>query len=279
MLSRSQKREFKEDGYLVLENAVDESLISEAKETIWDSIPEDRDDPEALRNGGYKGDDNIPAGEEPFESIKQSLYEYAVELVGEDDAVLPSHDMPILLNYPSEFRLSKYHHRRRRENHDNGHPPHIDGYGYAFKSPEYDSTYRHFTLGTAVYFDDVVPGGGGFTVWPGTHWIAADFFEDHDVDSLGWEGKLPAIDDDGGWDYSRPLSNQVMCEEIDGDAGTVVLYHHSIVHSNGINQSDNLRMAGFMRFKQENPVEPVRDALTNPWKHWNGMDEIDVEFE
>lgn len=262
MLDQEQRREFGQQGYLVLEDAIDQELIEEGRELIWNEIPESPDNPEELVGVGSRTPD-VPT-EEPFMTIKRQLFEFGAELVGDSLVAPDSPHMQLALRYPRELRLSE--HLDRKPTHG-----HLDGFGPGYKKT---GQYSSWMVAGVVYFDDVVSGGGGFTVWPGTHWVAADYFSNHALNTPGYGGPLPAIDDDGGWDRNHTISDQVRSRELNYDAGTVILWHNKIYHTTGVNQSENIRMAGITRFSREDQDEIYEDAADKPLKYWDGVPEI-----
>lgn len=261
MLTDSQRREFGRQGYLVVEDAIDNDLVNQGQELIWDEVPEHPDDTEALVGVGSRVPD-VPS-EEPFMTIKQKLYEYAADLVGQHLVAPEDPSMQLALRYPGDLRLSAHVDRKP----DHGH---LDGYGPGFKeSGEYSS----WQVAAVVYFDDVVEGGGGFTVWPGSHWIAADYFSEHALNAPGYGGSLPAIDDDGGWDSDHTIDDQLRSRELNYDAGTIILWHNKLYHTSGVNQSENVRMAGIMRFSRNDQEQIYEDAADQPLKYWENIPE------
>ena len=263
MLSEHLKRRFVRDGYLLVEDALDEELVAEGRDLLAAELPEDLDDPEALVGVGSRSPS--PDADEPFTTVNERLYEYAAELAGDALVAPDGPGMQFALRYPREVRLGAHHDRTPSFGH-------LDGYG-----PNYKETGEHggFTVGAVAYFDDVVERGGGFTVWPGSHWVAADYYAEHSFESPGYHGQLPAIDDDGGWDYSRRFDQQARSRELAGDAGSVVLWHNKMVHTAGVNQSPNVRMAGIQRFSREDYEEIKEDAADKPFEYWDGLADVD----
>jgi ectoine hydroxylase-related dioxygenase (phytanoyl-CoA dioxygenase family) len=263
MLSEQQRRRFKRDGYLVVTDALDDDLVEEGRETLAAAVPEDIDDPDDVVGEGGRSPE--PDATAPFGAINDRLYDYATALVG-DELVAPdvSH-LQFALRYPRDLRLGAHHDRTPSFGH-------LDAYGPGFRD---EGEYGGFTVGATVYFDDVVERGGGFTVWPGSHWVAADYYADHSVESPGYHGHLPAIDDDGGWDYTRRLDEQARSHEIAAPGGSVILWHNKLTHAAGVNQSPNVRIAGIQRFSRHDHDEIKRDAADKPFKYWPALEEVE----
>ena len=263
MLSDQQRRQFVRDGYLVIEDGIDQDLVEAAFEKIAAAIPEDVDDPDQVRGVGFRSPD-VDAPEE-MEVINDRLYAYARELVGEQ-LQEPGPSPMLKLEYPKELRLSTHLDRRP-------HTGHLDGFGPGFKRT---GQYTGFAIAGNVYFDDVPERGGGFTVWPGSHWVAADYFSEYALNTPGQGGQLPAIDDDGGWNRSSSISDQLRSKELNAPAGTVTLWHNKLTHTAGVNQSDRIRMAGITRMSRQDHDEILEDAADKPFKYWEGVDDLDV---
>lgn len=287
MFDAEQMRQFKRQGYLVLEDAIEQSVIDEAHSLVWDELPVSPDSSvEEMAEHGYG---NIPEVQknEPFFKIRKTLFDYAEALVGKDslvpkDEIDIPYDLHILVNYPQDGRWTNTH-LRRMTNYSNGAPGgHIDGYGINFKDKELDRTFRYWTIAAAVYLTRVDMGGGGFTVFPGSHWIAQKYYQEHTVESPGWMGALPAIDDSdsgGDWQYDKYLHDQLRSKEITGPPGTVTFYHQRLLHGRSLNQRDIPRVAAFTRYAHENGESIMRDAPANIWKYWEAMDDIEVDLE
>lgn len=264
MLSPDQKREFVRDGVLVIESELDADLVDEARTLLWDELPENSNaNHETLIGIGSRSPD-IPA-DEPFTELNRQLYEYASDLAGEEIPPPDGPNMQLAFRYPREFRLGEHYDRIPSFGH-------LDGYGPRFKQ---EGEYGGFTVGAVIYFDDVVDRGGGFTVWPGSHWIAANYFEDHHYHAPGYHGRLPAIQEDGGWDYANHFDVQARSREIAAPAGSIILWHNKLMHSSGVNQSENIRMAGIQRFTREDHAEIREDAADKPFKYWSGVDDAE----
>jgi hypothetical protein len=262
MLSDDQKRQFARDGYLRVAGALDD-LVADARGAVADAIPEDLDEPEELAGVGSR-QPTVPV-EEPFASINGALYEYGRALVGGDLRRPSGPDMQLALRYPDTARLGDAFDRTPTFGH-------LDGYGPGFRDT---GNYSGFDIGAVVYLDDVPERGGGFTVWPGAHLVAADYFREHSLSSPGYHGRLPAVAEEG-WDYAGWFHEQARSRELSGDAGTVVLWHGRMVHAAGVNQSERVRMAGIQRFAREGFDARKAEFVANPFAGWAGLDGIEM---
>ena len=268
-LDRRQKRDFKRQGFLVIEDGIDADVVAAAREEVFAAIPEDPDDYDALLEGA--GDRDEIADMTPFEEINDQLHNYGEQVVGEG-TLSPLSGHGLTLRYPTGDAPWQASAKQARENRS-----HIDGHGGSYRrgDPYGEHSVGYFTCFAMVYLDRVAPQTGGFTVWPGSHWDAGEFYQDH-ARSAGYMG-VPGIDPDGGWDYSRERSDQFDGFEIHGDAGTVVLAHQQLEHCGGINNSRRIRISNIQRLSRKDRDEIDTDeAYRDIWKYWPAMQEIEL---
>lgn len=284
VLSTQQRKQFKRQGFLVVRDAIDRDLCARALDTIWESVPEDRDDPdswpgEELDSTGIEGLESAA----PFEEIAREVFSYAEALVGKG-----------LLAPPGEPPLDYCHHAGMLvppEDHDGMLAPHIsypvegldqtdrattaqgghvDGYHGRF-GPE-ELQYLPFTVAATVYVDEVSPCGGGFTVWPGSHEVFGDYFESNTyLDYIEADGVHEELD------LGPPF-------EVTGSPGTLTLWHPNLVHAAGANLSRDVRMAAIGRFLRADIEEFDAEAilaegvgLENVWSQFDALRDLDVE--
>lgn len=293
-LTVSQKRSFKRNGFLVLRDAIDEDLCSAARDAVWSAVPEDRDDPESwfARDGDHdeilnRSSNSDSASRftelEPFEQMYRDIYPYAEQLVGEgelaapeerpaeyclhgghlmtsrEDGSLIDHDGAIgpILQYPSDLRDDA------DEPFDYRSAWHVDGATGHYAAEDDDVDYLPFTIACAVYFDDVEPRGGGFTVWPKSHRLTGEYFSNHSYgDYLSNPGVLDDLDPGPAY-------------EITGDSGTLVLWHHNIIHGAAPNYSERVRMAGFQRFARDDIGDIGQSGLSDIWRMYPAIRDLD----
>jgi hypothetical protein len=294
-LGVEQRRRFKRDGFLVLRDALEDDTVTRARDALWEAIPEDRDDPaswfardgdhdEILHRGsGSQSGENLPTVE-PFEQLFRDVYPYAEALVGPDRLADPGerpaeyclhgghlmssrhggesvveHDGAVgpILQYPSDLEdpLEEPFDYTEQRHVDGGTGPYAEGT---------DVEYLPFTIAMAIYFDEVVPRGGGFTVWPGSHRKTAGYFQNHSYGEY--------MDD-----YPEVHSDLELgpAHEITGEAGTLVLWHHNIVHGAAPNHADRIRMAGFQRIARSDIGDIRQSALSDPWLQYDALRDVE----
>ena len=91
-----------------------------------------------------------------------------------------------------------------------------------------------FSLGVVAYLDDVLPGGGSFTVWPRSH-RRLFHLQPWQYSSRGLDHTSP----------SRPAQRDEIAAiradtypvECHGRAGTIIFWHHRLGHAKGQNLS------------------------------------------
>ncbi len=242
LLTAKDKTFFKENGYLIRHNMLSEGQIQRAVDTLWTYIEADRDDPQTWIDAGPRSPDcwDHPA-------IRATLYEtdlFAMcrELAGDlsDDA-----DPSTILVYPSgsdEWAIKL---------------PHLDGYNKSERATV------GFTIGVTVYLSDVVPRGGGFTLWPGSHKTVAEFFKSHSLLGLNMHHPGGIVERDMGriFDLNEPV-------ELVGRAGTACIWHGYMVHSGTSNCSDQIRMALVSRMSTKNWDLLQFETPDDMWEYW-----------
>ena len=154
-----------------------------------------------------------------------------------------------------------------------GSPAHTADYRGAHSD---GACYSRYRLQVSAYIDDLPPGCGGFTVWPGSHariwpeqWKAFHEGEKHT------DKHLP-VRKAGG--YNDPVIGEIKADtdpvDCHGPAGTAVLWHTKILHIAGQNRSaDVIRQAtiyGYLKTAESVPDALVVDnARCGIWRDWS----------
>jgi hypothetical protein len=243
--SDGEKTFFKTNGYVVKPNVLRPELIENAKDVLWDHIDADREDPQSWIDAGPRG--NLPCSDHP--AIKATvldtpLYDMAEEIVGKDQLRPPGGPL-CKMNYPT--------------GHKNWQPPrgHLDGYTV-------DHVAGTFTIGVTINISDILPQGGGFTAWAGSHLKVAEHFKKHSL-LTGWDvnrGKVDNLTDlPGRYEHAAP-------------AASVVFWHHYMLHTASMNCQDTIRMAFVTRFSFKNLNEIMFDLPNDLWGQWDGLRDI-----
>ena len=251
-ISTEEKLSFKRNGFLAVPDVVESSLAEEISSAIWEGIDADRADPATIIGEGYHLD-VYAAVDRPdlFGRVNDAIFPLAEELVGEGVLDPPGDRVQIALKFPDEEQVLS-----GTALPDHGH---IDGYGPGFAR---NGRVHGFTIGVAVYYEDVDPRSGGFTVWPGSHWKVAEYYSSHVLETPGHAHHDSVPTDLGD------------AHEITGTAGTAIFWHNKLVHTGGVNRGRNVRLASISRFRRSDFSEIQRDAADKLWKYWPAMEGI-----
>jgi hypothetical protein len=243
-LTAEDKASFKTNGYLVKNDTLTETQINAGVDEIWNHIEADRDDPASWVEAGPifpKCGDSKAMLDTLYDS---PVYGIAEQLVGEGLLTRPNSFGP-KLNFPT------------REAEWSAPGGHLDGY-YTPTNGVPEGTVGRFFVGVTMYLSHQHPQGGGFTVWPGTHLQAAEYFKHHSM-----------LKPKGGnvrdvFDLPDPV-------EITGPPGTVCFWHGSMVHSASKNCRPDIRMCMITRLSRLNQDDTLFEFPENPWEYWPAL--------
>ncbi len=241
---------FKEQGYLIKRGILDPALLERAREALWAGAPaklkrddpsswvgpfqEESNDPTSLRRG-YTWKYRAPGSDDWMKQLlpqNPNVWAIAEQLLGSGNLQPPERVRGIYCMLPEgDLPEQPYHF-------------HIDQHP--------------FHLGIVAYIDRVVPNGGGFTVWPGTHRLYYPLFETQHTFTPNAEAQAAA--------RATETLPYVDCH---GDAGDVVFWHHRLGHSAGHNRSTNIRQAVLYDFKHKD-LETLQELSphANMWTDW-----------
>ena len=118
---------------------------------------------------------------------------------------------------------------------------------------------RPFMIGTTTYLTVVVPDGGGFMAWPGSHFPMRLAYRHAAGDS-----RTP--------DYQRRLYQMARAQaavEVTGAAGTVIFWHHRLAQGSAINRIDRPRHSVCVDFSPSHLDQLIKQPTPiDPWKDW-----------
>ncbi len=249
-LTTEEMVHFKEQGYVIKRGLLDPELMAQAREALWAGAPaplqrddpttwigpfaETSDDPNSVRNG-FTWKYRAPGSDAWMKQLlplNPSVQAIAEQLLGVGTLQPPERLRGIYCMLPEGDRPEQPYHF------------HIDQHP--------------FHLGVVAYIDDVVPNGGGFSVWPGTHRIFYPLFATQHT-------------------FTPKPEAQALLKEIDGEphvdchgkAGDVVFWHHRLGHSAGHNRSRTIRQAILYDFRHQDlarlqELPPHKDM----WADW-----------
>lgn len=251
MLTISQKRQFVEEGYLVIPNAVSQVLVNAALRAVNHSIG----------HVGLGGEDMANSRSAFFCAellsapvildlfTKSPVMAIAESLMGEGNVLPVTRAKP----YP-RFPLPLG---------EDAPPPrgHLDGIGNGSNGMAKGVHRRGFTAFAVIYLADLpAANSGNFTVWPKSHRTFADYFQRVGYQVL--EQGMPQIE------LPEP---PIM---VTAKAGDLIIAHHQLFHTGGPNASANVRHAVIARLQHKDVEEIGYDAYTDIWREWPGVHEV-----
>jgi hypothetical protein len=258
-LSAAEVSFFKLNGFVVLKDVLDPSLMHRAREAVWEEIQQgiEREDPASWVGPGASGfRSGVDVADKPWLldmlPTNPTVAGVAEQLLGSGEvAPLGSAIRGINCNLP--FGEDRKHQGIRIDQlHVDAHP---------------------FNLGCVAYFDDVEPGGGGFTVYPGSHRRFWTTFE------LQYDTLRRRADSDYLVEQQHHTAeyHQVREEchksgklELTGKAGTVIFWHHRIAHQAGDNNSKMIRCAALHDFHRTDlQMKRERAPADDMWADWS----------
>lgn len=263
-LTDRQQRNLVRNGFVVVDDAVDDRLIAEARGAV-------KADPRVAVDENQ----NEPAdATEVFRSINYRLFDYVDDLVGGGKLKHP--DDPNFGTYDDE--QSRVYVRSPGSSQITDPDAASERKVGVHTDDQTDGDGALSVLNVGVYLDHVPPRNGGFTVWPGSHWMTAEHCELESPDEEaepGTRARAPGlcISDDNPYDDMDALYEEMEPYEIAGGAGSVIFWHPGLVHSSGVHRRPGtLRMTAFSRFHVE-PGEWEPEDTRHPFALWDGVDE------
>jgi hypothetical protein len=253
LLTYDQRRQFRDEGYLTLRQAVARPLIDRALRLINHSIGEgiDINTIAVQRATTYCAD----LTEHPalLDLVNASSVLPQVEALVGRGKVQPIRRAQIALRFPAAEGVEAKSPRG-----------HLDGYGTDTNGIPKGRFSRSFSALAVVLLSDLPQGdSGNFTVWPGSHVTTADFFAQHGVGATY----------DSFPDIPKPRG-PVACT---GLAGDVVIAHHALFHAAGRHVGPHVRYATIYRVRHVDVEANGCECLTDLWREWDGIRDLDEQ--
>lgn len=240
-LTTAQIQFFKDNGYLILDNFIEPSIVESWQQAIRRCFGASSEDNDSLQTGGEKGEEFKFTSESSLGNHLR-LSKVLRQLVG--DAVEFASEDLIIIRPTSGQEWSM----PRRG--------HIDRFLPSYRS--------RFMLGLTTYAYEVSSKGGGTIIWPKSHltnWEYFQAFPDHHYGNGPEAGTGPV--------HER-LTQRAPCEPIEFTAkpGTVLLWHSFMLHTASLNINKTPRMGIFCRWGQ--PLQPgrPRETFGHIWENW-----------
>lgn len=279
MLSKEDINNFVRDGYCVINIDLPDAAVKQAKELVWEFtpssfIPAEKDswtgvvDDSCMRqsmddrNGRLKYRDCTRG----FRSMRaltyfnKELLKSVKSLIKSDTGILKDKRfMPI---YRGIYPIFSQNSLKENVSFSSIYK----GVNSIFSKNSFDDSIKghcdthFFQVGSVIYLNDVEVGGGAFTVWPGSHHAIAPH-----ATGLSHTHKPEGFDQ-----LCEQVQRSIKPVQITGKQGTVVLWHHRLLHSAGLNNSGGVRYAMLCDFKngmaEEKSHEKIsRQAFDETW--------------
>lgn len=270
MLSREQARFFARNGYVHVSGVVDAQTCRHLVERTWQQLPKHwrRDDP-----GTWRGTFADSCHEADLDA-RGGLLKYQCKELAADPHVVAAFQRPSPVHDLAHALIGKPLHAIRVRGLYAIAPRVHSGRTRRAFSPHVES--HPANLVVLTYLEDVAPGGGGLSVWPGSHvdlWHAFDSKLEH-------AARPDLAARIARWSSYEPL-------ELSGRAGDVVLTHHRLLHSPSRNSRRRIRFAFLCDYTPLDHHERCQEAPgADPWEDWPGLRrladdglEVPSEFE
>jgi hypothetical protein len=246
-LSPSQKQSLRQNGYLLIENAVSEHLVNRALHTIYHRLGQGVPKEEIATWQSQSFFPELKTAPPILDLVNESgVLATLQELIGEEN-VVPFRSAQLALRFPREYGTEP-----------RVPSPHIDGVHSPLNGVPQGELHS-FTALVGVFLTDVKTDfAGNLSVWPGSHTAMESYFQEHGIEGLLKEGVTPAIN------LKPPV-------QIKAKAGDCIIAHYQLLHGVTMNIAPNPRFAIFFRVKHPLHEDHKLQCLTHLWKEWPGI--------
>lgn len=245
ILSSQQIKFFKEHGYLVLEDFIEPATVDDWRRALANYLEMDPEHPESWDPQTLRSKDE-PFWVEPKERALRNLPQMRSVLEQLGGGRFHGGMENLITRWPEPDQ--------RWNPPDHGH---IDLIMLHFN--------WRFTLGANTYLYNVEPEGGAFCVWPGTHTLNWQYFQQFP------EHYFSGSEDSARHRMEEEINARIKTPplELTGCPGTVFLWHSFLLHEASANvRPHQPRVALFYRWGEAveggAPVESFGDL----WEHW-----------
>ena len=249
MLSPAQRRALREEGFVLLPQAVPREMVDDARRTINAQLGSDgmaRDQLAVFRARTFTPElCTHPAITDLF--TRSPVAALAEAAIGRGKVRAPG-EAQIALRFPSFPGTGP------------GSPavPHIDGISSPGNGVP-SGTLFHFTALAGVFLSTVDhPDRGNLTVWPGSHRLIESYLRTH--------GPTAIVDRFPDLDLGRP---HAICAQ----PGDALLAHYALAHGIAPNLGPDVRYAVFFRLFHAAHESLGTRPLTDLWLEWDGVRE------
>ena len=298
MLQAEQIAFFKSQGYLLLPGMLDEKLCSQAQDALWASLPQGSDicrDNPATHVGPFSERDKQM---DPMDSrvgyrwqlrkngtsdllinlmYSEKVLGVAEQLLGAGCLQRPVVNGTVMGSngyaWPGGPVDPADHSQGARGTYAT--LPYADGETIPHGDSGAHTDGHPFMLSMVGLIDDCPPGGGAFTVWPGSHRrLYPKFWMQYDQARIPYYDHMPSFK---GLIHPPEYHNEVErilqdTQPVDcwGSKGDVVIWHHRMLHCASENRSSVIRQAVLADISRKDLDQLRLDPpQQNMWRDWS----------
>lgn len=266
MLTQKQVSDFVRDGYCTVDLPLQDEWVEQAKALVWDFCPPwfEPDDQSTWTGVVQDSCDTRTmtgrVGRLKYRECARSFRSARVLAMWNKDLQACIQTLITPAVKPSGYRFM----------------PIFRGLYPIFSQPAEDCIERAhcdthcFQVGSVTYLNDVGETGGAFVVWPGSHRLIAPYARtlSHSNTPEQFEAACDTI------------QNSIDPVHVTGRTGTVILWHHRLLHAAGGNRTRDVRHAMLCDFKNNLADARAKDrgphAFDDTWAP--GVQELNREF-
>lgn len=241
-LTEDQIGFFGQNGFLILEDFIEQSIIETWREQIWRHFHSSPDSPETWPD--MRTVEGFEFHPPEIQLVHLPHVRAIVQQLGGGDFADGSEAMMMQWPQPpgTEWTMPS--------------GGHIDGYGPRGWSP--------FMLGATTYLYPVESGGGGFVYWPKSHRTTHEYFRGYPDQIDG------SFRDAPGWDWDRLVGRSPEGpREFTARAGDLLLWHCYLVHGGSMNVRRMPRFGLICRWTHARQEEIKYEVPEDLWRYWS----------
>lgn len=241
-LTENQIYSFKQEGYLVLRDFLNTSLLEAWREQFWKQAGGSLEDKDSWPTGKNIGNLKLTPELGGLPDIKS-----IVEQLG--GGQFNGGGCGVLIRWPQggrEWQMPK--------------TGHLDGYPG-------EGCQAVLMIGATTYLYDVDSGGGTFVYWPCSHRDAHRYFLDFPDQIEGTFREIPEWDEHNWGIFQRDATKPP--QEFIAKAGDVILWHGWLSHSGSANIQESPRIGLFSRWTHKNDADIRKNLPQELWDYWS----------
>ena len=240
-LNLKQIDNFKQNGYLILRHFIDSEIIGQWRNQFWQQVGGCYQDKSSWAGASSAGNPKLAP-----ELGRLPQIQALVELISGDN--FNGGGCGILTRWPNEdssWRMPQ--------------SGHLDGYPG-------EGCQAVLMIGMTTYLYDVLPKGGGFVFWPGSHQDAHQYFLRYPNQIEGTFRETPEWEGNGWSIFHGP--NSESAQEFIAQAGDVILWHGWLMHTGSSNTQPSPRVGLFARWTHRDDAGIRENIPKHLWEYW-----------